>query len=546
MLRPRHAQPPGGKGVMTSARGVRRPVLTVLAFALGVAGSTADPEKNISLVPLGSYASGIFNNSGSEISAFDKKTNNLFITNVAGKRIDVVNISNPSTPVLITSWVLAPYSPNSVATHHGLVAVAAEASPKTNPGKVFFFDSGGTPLSSVTVGSLPDMVTFTPDGKRVLVANEGEPNNYLPNNTNPEGSVSIIEVDHPETLTDADVITAGFAAFNGAVLDPSIRIFGPGATVAQDLEPEYITVSHDSKTAWVTLQEANAIGVLDIPNGQFIRLIGLGFKDHSHPGAGLDGSDRDGPSNTPKINIANWPIFGMYLPDAIASYRVAGHTYLVTANEGDSRSAADFPGFDEEARVSTLTLDPSLPSALKTNAQIGRLTVSRVGADIDTDGDVDRLMPFGARSFSIWTEDGVQMFDSGDAFEQITAAALPLQFNSNNDANNSFDTRSDNKGPEPEGVAVEKLYGRWYAFVTFERIGGVIVYDISDPRHARFVQYINTRDFSGDPPAGTAGDLGPEGVIVIPESDSPIAQPLLVVANEISGTTRVFAISKIK
>jgi 2',3'-cyclic-nucleotide 2'-phosphodiesterase/3'-nucleotidase/5'-nucleotidase len=533
---------------MTNARSVRRTVLmTVLTGAFGVTGSVADPDKDISLVPLGSYASGIFINSGSEIAAFDKGTATLFITNVAQKRIDVVNISNPSTPLLVRSLALAPYSPNSVAIDHGLVAVAAEASPKTDPGKVFFFDAEGTLLSSVTVGSLPDMITFTPDGKRVLVANEGEPNNYLAGNINPEGSVSIIEVgQHPETLTDADVVTAGLTAFNSAVLDPSIRIFGPGATVAQDLEPEYITVSHDSTTAWVTLQEANAIGVLDIPNGQFTRLIGLGFKDHSLPGAALDGSDRDGPSNTPKINIANWPVLGMYQPDAIASYRVEGHTYLVTANEGDSRSAADFPGFDEEARVSTLTLDASLPAALKTNAQIGRLTVSTVGADVDHDGDVDRLYAFGARSFSIWTDDGTQVFDSGDAFEQITAAALPLQFNSNNDANNSFDTRSDNKGPEPEGVAVEKVYGRWYAFVTLERIGGVIVYDITDPRHARFVQYINTRNFSGSPAAGTAGDLGPEGVLVIPASDSPIQQPLLVLSNEISGTTRVFAIAKVK
>jgi hypothetical protein len=341
------------------------------------------------------------------------------------------------------------------------------------------------------------------------------------------------------------VTTVSFTKFNHATLDPSIRIFGPGSSVAQDLEPEYITVSDDSRTAWVTLQEANAIAEIDIDRGVVTRLRGLGFKDHSLAGAGLDGSDRDGPSNAPKINIAQWPVLGMYLPDAIASFRVEGQTYLVTANEGDAR---DYPGaLVEEARVSALTLDPTVfptGAALKTNAQIGRLTVSTIGANTDGDADVDRLFALGGRSFSIWTTGGVRVFDSGDQFEQITATALPAAFNSDNAANNSFDTRSDNKGPEPEGVTVAKLWGRWYAFIVLERVGGIMTYDVTEPAQARFVQYINNRNFTGNPAAGTAGDLGSEGIFVIPGDKSPTQAPLLVVANEISGTTTIYSIAK--
>jgi hypothetical protein len=421
------------------------------------------------------------------------------------------------------------------------VAVAVEANVKTDNGSVVFFDADGGFLSQVTVGALPDMLTYTPDGKTVLVANEGEPSGYGPGFVDPEGSVSIIDVKHGACwVQQYDVSTARFTIPNASALDPSVRIFGPGASVEQDFEPEYIAVSHDSKTAWVTLQENNAIAVLDIRNARFTQIVGLGFKDHALAGNALDASDRDG-----GINIANWPVLGMYQPDGIASFRYRGQTYLITANEGDAR---DWPGLTEEARVSALNLDPAaFPNAaqLKSNARLGRLTVTRSNGDLDGDGDFDRLFVFGGRSFSIWTASGQQVFDSGDQFEQITAQALPLSFNSNNDANNSFDTRSDNKGPEPEGLAVGEMFGRTYAFIGLERIGGVMVYEITNPFNPRFVQYVNPRDFSGDAAAGTAGDLGPEGVLFIPANDSPSHRPLLVVTNEVSGTTTIYQISRV-
>ncbi len=531
---------------MTNGVAVRT-VLLLLAVSGAVAGSSSGhSQKSITIAPLGTYVSGApLDSLGAEVAAYDPGTRRLFIVNVHARTVDIVDITDPSAPAPVGQIAVTPYGShaNSVAVRHGIVVAAVQAEVKTDPGKAVFFDTSGTFLAQVTVGPQPDMITFTPDGRRILVANEGEPNDAY--DLDPEGSVSIIELRRRVSgLTDADVVTAGFAAFNDARLDRSIRIFGPGATVAQDLEPEHITVSDDSETAWVVLQENNAIAELDLERRRFTRLTGLGFKDHSRAWKGLDAGDRDGPANAGRINIARWPVLGMYLPDAIVSYKVKGRTYLVTANEGDAR---DYDGFAEEARVSSLALDPAVfPDAavLQTNAQLGRLTVTTAGADRNGDGLVDRLLAFGARSFSIWTDDGRQVFDSGDALEKITAAALPAFFNSDHVSNTSFDTRSDNKGPEPEGVAVAKISGRWYAFVGLERIGGIVVTDITDPFHPHFVQYVNNRNFTGSPAAGTAGDLGPEGLFVISEDDSPTGRPLLVVTNEVSGTTTVFGISK--
>ncbi|MCA9957083.1 MAG: choice-of-anchor I family protein, partial [Anaerolineales bacterium] len=354
----------------------------------------------------------------------------------------------------------------------------------------------------------------------------------------PEGSVSIIDLRHGvANLTQADVRTASFAKFNGRSIDPLIRIFGPNATVSQDLEPEYIAVSDDSRIAWVTLQENNALAIIDIANANVMSLRALGLKDHSQPGNGLDASDKDD-----AINIANWPVYGMYMPDAIAAFTIRGQQFLITANEGDAR---DYDGYAEEERVKDLELDPTAfpnADALQENEAIGRLTVTTAQGDTDGDGDFDALWAFGGRSFSIWTRQGKLVFDSGDQLEQITATVLPDDFNSTNDENDSFDNRSDNKGPEPEGVVVGVVNGRTYAFIGLERIGGIMVYDVTTPSNPQFVEYINTRDFSGDAEAGTAGDLGPEGLTFVSASDSPTGQPLLIVGYEVSGSVAIFSI----
>jgi uncharacterized protein len=484
-------------------------------------------QAQITLIPRGSAIAG--GEAAAEIGAFDPKTRRLFSTNAAQKRVDVLEISKSGALTPLFSIAVGG-TPNSVAIQKDLVAVAVENSPKTAPGFVKFYDTNGTFLSQVTAGALPDMLTFSPDGRWLLIANEGEPNSYnQPDSVDPEGSVTIIDMtDGVKSLGPGRVRTATFSGSIPLINASSIRVYGPNAKPAQDFEPEYIAVSDDSETAWVVLQENNAIAVLDIETARFTRISGLGTKDHRLAANKLDPSDRDG-----GIRIANWPVHAFYLPDAIHTFRDRGNTYLVMANEGDTR---DWPGFNEEARVGALTLDSAaFPNAatLIDNANLGRLTVTRAQGDVGQDGDYEQLFVPGGRSFSIRKTDASLVWDSGSQFEDITADRTPATFNSNGGAD-TFDTRSDNKGPEPEGLTIGKVSGRLYAFIGLERTGGIMVYDISEPDSPGFVTYVNT----------TPEHISPEGLLFVDAGDSPTGKPLLVVNYEISGTIQVLEVAK--
>lgn len=913
-------------------------------------------DNSIELTRIGRYETGIFDEGAAEITAYDAGNQNLYVINGADKTIDLLDLSDPTDPTFIDSIEIEEFGDgiNSIAIKDGVVAAAIESDPPQDPGTIVFFDTDGNVLNQVTVGALPDMVTFTPDGTKVLVANEGEPNEDDPD-LNPEGSISIINL--ADGIENATVTTADFTAFNGQEAElrgRGVRIF-PGETFANDAEPEYITVSPDSSQAFVTLQENNAIAVVDLEAGEISEIQPLGLKDYSrglpkltnypwdlseevlgttpagqeillgglsglfyegetengklqfiatpdrgpngeptdvdgdgvnerpfplpdyqaklvrftldresgefeiteeipltredghtpitglpnlqarepgtaytdevpvdlnghplendpfgadmesvvvaedgsfflsdeyrpaiyhfdphgvlidrfipegtaasvgHPesafgtetlpevyaqrranrgfegmalntdngnlyafiqspidnpdvsnaeaeaadesndfnsrnsqvirilevdphsgepvgeyvyflegSSGVDkigdavyagdgkfkvierdsGTDADSekfifevdltgatnildtelstamgedtalesmtpddlvemdiqpvtrtkvlnlpsigylagdkpeglallpdgslavindndfglldeeipvdgsvpfnpdptqtvlgiiefdksnaldPSDEDGIDIRNEPVFGLYQPDAIAAYEADGATYYVTANEGDAR--------DEDERVEDLELDSAaFPNAeeLQTDEELGRLEVSSINGDIDNDGDYDRLVSYGARSFSIRDANGNLVFDSGDDFAQFTARQVPQIFNSNGTVD-SFDSRSDAKGAEPEGVVVGEVDGKTYAFVGLERTGGIAVYNISEPAESEFVQYINPID----PETGDALDLAPEGLQFIPAVESPNGTPLLTVSNEVSGTVSVYQI----
>ena len=446
-------------------------------------------------------------------------------------------------------------SANSVSTSADLVAVALEADVAQDPGQLGFYDPETLELvGTAPVGPLPDKVTFTPDGERALVANEGEPtSNYA---YDPRGSVSIVDVSNG--ADDPSVSTAGFTAFDGMedeLRSRGIRIFGPGASASQDFEPEYVTISEDSTTAWVSLQENNAIAEIDIEDAEVTDLLPLGFKDHSLDGNELDASNEDG-----RVNVRNWPVFGILQPDAIGTYSPNGEQYIVTANEGDSR---DYDSFSEEVEVSEFRLDPEAfdfdevegidsVEELQQPENLGAKNATTTLGDVDGDGLYEELYIFGGRSFSIFTADGELVFDSGNDFEEITAERLGEDFHNAN-TENTPDSRSDHKGPEPEGLALGQVGDRYYAFVGLERVGGVMVYEITDPESPIFVDYVNNRDFSfdiqgeiaeGDAPAGAAGDLGPEGLAFASVEESPTDDPLVFVGHEISGTTAIFRVTK--
>lgn len=489
--------------------------------------------QSLSLTLLSQYNTG--NGSGAaEIVAYDSSTKQLYLVNNKGS-FEIVSLANPAMPQPVRTVDLTSFgaAANSIAVKNGVVAVAIEATTKQNPGVVAFFNLAGDYLNQqMTVGALPDMLTFTPDGRYLLVANEGEPNDSY--NNDPEGSISIIHLQ--AGIANATVTTASFAAFNSQkaqLLSAGIRIFGPNATVAQDLEPEYIAVTPDSQTAYVSLQENNALAVIDIATATVTQILLLGFKNHQLAGNGLDPSDKDS-ANNGGINIAQWPVMGIYQPDTIAVYPTNNLNYIVTANEGDSR---DYKGFTEEARVKSLKLDPTaFPNAatLQQDSQLGRLTVTNTLGDPDQDGDFDQLYSFGARSFSIWNaQTGALIFDSGDQFEQRIAAQTPALFNQ--DGPGKFDQRSDNKGPEPEALDLGTLGGRTFAFIGLERVGGIMAYDITEPAQAQFMSFT--------PPA--TGDNAPESVKFIRSTDTnryQAGQPLLVVANEVSGTVTIYQV----
>lgn len=939
----------------------------------------------IELRHLSSFATGVFDEGAAEIADYDPETKRVFFTNADANTIIVLDLTDPVMPIAIDTLELDAYGDgvNSVAIANGLVAVAVEVEDDMGqqPGKVVFFDTDGNFLNEVTVGALPDMVVFSPDGQLVLTANEGEPNDDY--TFDPEGSVSIIDVSGG--VESATVTTVTFESFNDkkvSLMNRGVRIFGPNATVAQDLEPESIALSPDGSIAYVACQENNALAVIDVAARELLDILPLGVKDHQRgrpdlqeyilneivpdwpelgtpaydggqdpvqlggfsglyfdptksdetnyvfyavpdrgpnadavsrgdvtpeapqnlrpfklpdyqgrfvkftlnkmtgevtldeqilltqqdgetpitgrgniPGfdevpvtfadpdteyPNVDYTDADGEeyhalpydpyggdfegivrdnegnfwmcdeyrpaiykfqpdgtlieryvpegtselgteprpvgfygaetlptvyrkrranrgfeaiaynpdkdiiyafiqtplynpdnstrnnsdvirilgisaadgapveefvyllernrdagvgisrvdkigdavyigngrflvlerdSSTPddgntgkkyvyEINLTgatnilqtpasqneggsgendktleqktadelaaegiiavhktkvlnlpsigylpsdkpegialladgsiavlndndfglagagvsdasslgiisfdetgnqfdasnrdgeivfnNWPTLGFFMPDAIATFEQNGANYIISANEGDAR---DYDGFSEEVRVADLTLDPAdYPNAgeLQQETNLGRLKTTTANGDLDGDGVVDQIYSYGARSFSIWDATGNLLYDSGDEFEQRTAESdFAAYFNSNNDDNDSFDSRSDDKGPEPEAVTTGMIDGVLYGFIGLERIGGIMVYDLSDPSSPELVQYINNRNFDADAESPEAGDLGVEDIVFIPGSDSPNGEPLILTANEVSGTVSVFSL----
>lgn len=673
------------------------------AFIFSILGLVLHAQNLIDLSVAGSYATGVFDEGATEIIAHDPASQQVYSTNGDAKKIDILDVSDPTAITLVKSIDLAPYGDqaNSVDFHNGFLVAAVEANDFDATGKIVFFDANGNFTVSVEAGVLPDMVTFSPDGNWVLVANEGEPDDDY--TADPMGSVSVIDISGGiSSLTQANVTTLDFTAFN-ANYDPTIRNFGPVASfldtledtaaklgnfliydeigsagwiydsfggdhfaeangyssdtitkdwlitygqnltgldsayfsfynaknfsggsldvlistdydtnsmsspvmatwdtitsnftfstggytdvfsgrysldqylkgnvsvailyqgapgggnsalwqiddislqgtrpeLARNLEPEYIAVAPQSDKAFVICQENNALAVVDLSGGTptISALKGLGFKDWSTGNNKMDASNKSS-----SVVFKNWPVFGMYQPDAAKAFEANGNVYLATANEGDSR---EYNAFDEEARVEDLTLDPTaFPNAanLQMEDSLGRLKITTTLGDTDGDGDFDELYAYGARSFAIWDDQGNLIWDSEDIIAQEVFKAFPNNFNSNNDDNSSLKSRSDDKGIEPEAIEVAEINNRLFAFVGLERMGGVMVFEITNPTSPQFVSYFLNRDFSVNASDPNAGDLAPEDIRFVSGANSPSGSPVLLVSNEVSGTMSIYAI----
>lgn len=441
-----------------------------------------------------------------EISAYDVTTQTVFSTNSEAKEVEVINISNVNAPVIANPIDITIYggNVNSVACQNGYLAIAVEAEEATNKGSVVIFktDDLTTPYTNITAGALPDMVTFTPDGKYILSANEGEPNDDY--DIDPKGSITLIDV---ATKTATQIYFDAFNTEEATLEENGFRVFGPGADLSTDVEPEYITVSLDSKTAFIALQENNGIAKLDIESQTITDIYPLGTKDYSE--VAFDLSDRDGTIG----NLNFWPVESYYQPDAIDYFELGGMGYIITANEGDAR---DYDGYSEEARGDDLIndgviLDPDAypdPETLASDENLGRLKITTANGDLDGDGDIDQIYGYGGRSFSIWNTSGELMFDSGNEF---TLMALF-------DFGNYPENRSDDKGTEPESVITYIEGANTYAAIGLERSGDVLIYNITDIHNPFFVQRLR--------------NTSPEGLLIINPEDSPNGKTLLVVSNE--------------
>ena len=496
------------------------------------------PSKSIELVHINSYDPNPAAGSTCEISAYDSATKRLFMTSAIQKRMDIADMSNPSNISLVKSIDMAPYGGiTSIAIKNGLVAVSSPDSIEQNPGKVIFFNTNGDFISKVTVGALPDHVGFSPNGKFVVTADEGQPN--LSYTNDPEGSVTMIDISNgAQNLTQSNVTVIDFKGFNAnenTLIATGVRKLFKASTLSQDFEPEYVTISTDNKTGWVSLQENNAIAVIDFTTKKATNIWALGTKEFKTLGNGFDASDKSG-----SVLISNWNVKAFTTPDQIATYSVNNKSYLVTANEGDEK---EYTPLNERTTVNAIILDSAtFPNRkmLMEDHSLGRLRITNLHGDNDADGDYDELYMVGPRSFSIYDLTSNSMvYNSGDAFELITSQhpALGRIFNADNEASNTLKSRSRSKGPEPEGVTVASINDKTYAFITLERIGGVMVYDITNPSAPVYVDYKNTRSNTI-----FGGDNGPEGIVYIQANQSPTGKPMIVVSNEISGTVTLFEV----
>jgi len=495
---------------------------------------------------------------GAEIAAYDTATRQIAATNGVEMALDIYDVATPTAPTRVARLDLSSYGDEitSVAARNGIAVVGVPKATTFNAETGVAAPQRGTAVivnlttravaDSVEVGFLPDGIAFSPDGSKAIVANEGQPEcaqdvDGTPANestdasllVDPSGSISIIDVATP---TDAQVSEVGFSGIRVGNARQRGIIIRAGATAAQDFEPEYPAVSPDGTTAYVSLQENNAIAVVDLVRGRLVRVVSAGFTDRGD--VPFDPSDRDS-LRAPNRTFAG--VLGMRQPDALSAFAVDGRTYFASANEGDAR---EYTCLNDDVRASTLTVDSgTFPdwATWRGNTQLGRLKVTNAAGDVDGDGDIDVVLARGSRSMTIYDRFGNEVADTAAAIEEWYAAnSLPAfngQFNaSGGNVTWAADDRSDDKGPEPEGVSVGVVGAKTVAFVGLERTNAVALFDVTDPESPNLDDIV---EFSDPTYAGPAAGLpmwSPEGLQIVAAADSPTGRPMLVTTFELSGT----------
>ena len=492
---------------------------------------------------------------GCEIACYEPDTEMVYVTISDG-----VSVLEARTGRQLGGIDAPPgFHATSIAFSNGHLAIAWAAKQRTGRGKlgVFSVAPGETCapklLRTFAAGYLPDMVTFSPDGRWLLVANEGEPSDDYA--MDPEGSITAIDL--AQGVANARIHQLTFWQFNPereVLREQGVRIFGPSlvhddkqATVSEDLEPEFIAVSADSRRAWVSLQENNAVAEIDLDSPKISTLHTLGLQPFGANSDSLDEVDRgfDASDADSGTQILNWPVSGLRQPDSIGLLHAEGVDYLLTVNEGDPRK---YGAFQECCAVGNLwsrgvLLDHQLMDEMVLeDSQLGHLEVSVASGDRDGDGQLDAFHCFGGRSFSVFRADRSGpldlVFDSGNDFEWITSQEDPERYNADSTPHSQPDVRSPNRGPEPEGLAIGKVGSRQIAAIGLERSGGVMLYDVSSPLAPEFVMHL--------PPFRTADemDCAPEGLLLISDKESPLGKALLIVCYEKSHSVTAYELTQ--
>ena len=489
----------------------------------------------LQIAKIAGYDSGIVNEEGgsAEIIQYNSDTQMYYVVNGTSGTLDIV----PRTAYtdenqvqgikfdlktklqdIRSEFVYGDMTSVAVSTEKDLIGVAGQAAGTNDNGVIVLMDYKQNIVAVIEAGVQPDMVTFTKDGNKILTANEGEPREgYGEGTVDPMGTITVADIS--SGVENASVQNVTFESWDARreELTEAGVIIKKNTNPSVDFEPEYIAVNNEGSRAYVALQEANAIATIDLTTNTVTSVKSLGFKDHSLEENALDVLKKD-----EMIQIQTEPYYGIYMPDGISIYEVAGTEYLITANEGDSREWGDYINEVEE--------------------KIGETGSKVVFFDTsDYDGvDEDKQYLFGGRSFAIYNAATMeQVYESGSDFETKTAEVLADYFNCSND-DKSMDDRSGKKGPEAESVVVGEVNGNTYAFIGIERIGGVMIYDITNPENSTFVNYINSRDFAED----IAGDVSPEGLSFVPASESLSGNAELLAAHEVSGTVAIYEITE--
>ena len=496
--------------------------------------------QSVPFVKAHTYRAGGFNQKATGQIAYDHTVNKLYSVNQEQLGFDIIDYTDIFKPNFERTVDLSQYLTRvrSIESSSGFVFIAGDGSSAQLPGKLLIYNSNGVFRKQLSIGAKPDRMKFTGDDITLVICNEGSPDSTY--SADPIGSVNIINTAAGiNFLTQADVKTLDFTLLDTTDFDPLIHIYNnAGQNPSQDLEPEAVSFSPDNRTAYVVLQENNALAVVDLFNAELDTILGLGYRDHN--ASGLDASDL---ANT--VNITNYPrLYGIHQPGDIAGFEFQGHAYHILANQGEPRR---YQAYDERIRVSNQPVDPSKFSNLQTlleDTLLGRLNISSAYGDRNGDGLHDSLLSFGSRSISIRDSSGAEVWHSTDLMGLFVASLQPSDFNAAADDNSSFKQRSDDMGIEPNAVVTGEVDGNLYAFVSLYQMGGIMIFNISTGPQATIDQYHLDRDFSLPANDPMAGDLGPTDLEFVPAGRTPLGIAQLFVANEVSGTISVYQIGQ--